>query len=723
MTASAEDEIGQATAATMRMRKIEGTVRASDKNSKSISVFQDMKLYDGYNIETLKNGYAWIELDSTKLIKLDAESRTVIQKSGKEMDIILKKGKLFFNVAQPLEEDESFFIRTSTTMVGIRGTCGWVEIVDKNTTRVFILEGTVTVAVIDPVSGEIKVDSVSGGDNVTCVVYGQTKPDDKCDIIRDRFSEEDVPGFVLVELVGDMKHVDEIFDRSKTDVDLRRLTKPAAKKRLQDEQEAVELAELTKAQLAAQKRAENKPQENNAASVSGSPVTPVTPVTPETRTFTVKFNSNGGSAVGSQTVEQGAALVEPAPTPTKDGHKFGGWFKDSACTQAWNFANDAVTEDTTLFAKWVMIVGNGTTGTLTWSVDETYTLTISGSGTMPDGSEPAMSAGGFPWHKKLFTSNIINVVVENGVTSIGSFAFAGLPNIKSITIPEGVTSIGMYAFRGCSGLESITIPKSLTSIEFGAFQYCSAAFNVNEDNTVFSSVDGVLFDKNMENLLQYHIGKQDSSYEIPNSVTSIGVCAFMGCKNLKSLIIPESVKSIGGTAFYTCSNFERIFIPKTMENIGAMAFVGCNKLNSGNVFFGGTPERWTALVSYSDYYERTGLPATLSPGNYNYTPPESTALLEEPENGETLLEMEEMSEKAVEFQEVKNALENEEAAVESKEPIEETDAESAATEVNETETSVPEETTSEESASAEETSTEAEEVTESEMSEAPESEF
>ena len=111
---------------------------------------------------------------------------------------------------------------------------------------------------------------------------------------------------------------------------------------------------------------------------------------------------------------------------------------------------------------------SGTCGeNLTWTyVESTKTLTISGTGKMTDYYVDNKA----PWYEK--REQIISIIIEEGVTSIGNNAFCGCSGLTSITIPQGVTSISDYTFSGCSGLTSITIPKGVTSIGNYTFYDC-----------------------------------------------------------------------------------------------------------------------------------------------------------------------------------------------------------------------------------------------------------
>ena len=126
-------------------------------------------------------------------------------------------------------------------------------------------------------------------------------------------------------------------------------------------------------------------------------------------------------------------------------------------------------------------------------------------------------------------SSLKSIRIPNSVTSIGDDAFRGCRRLTNVTIGNGVTSIGWGAFRGCSSLTSITIPDSVTSIGNSPFLGCSylTSIVVDNDNQYFTSIDGNLYNKDKTKLIQYAIGKTDSSFIIPDSVTSIGHAAFV----------------------------------------------------------------------------------------------------------------------------------------------------------------------------------------------------
>ena len=185
--------------------------------------------------------------------------------------------------------------------------------------------------------------------------------------------------------------------------------------------------------------------------------------------------------------------------------------------------------------------------------------------------------GAFSW-----CPNLTDVIIGNSVTNIGDWAFSGCDSLTNITIGNNVTSIGYDAFYYCTSLISVMIPDSVTNIGDNAFAWCTglSTITVNASNTVYSSVDGSLFNKNQTTLIQYPAGKAESIYTVPDSVTTIGFAAFAGCSSLTSVTIPVSVTNIGDDAFNYCTGLTNITIPNSVTNIGDRAFSGCYSLTN-----------------------------------------------------------------------------------------------------------------------------------------------
>ena len=165
-------------------------------------------------------------------------------------------------------------------------------------------------------------------------------------------------------------------------------------------------------------------------------------------------------------------------------------------------------------------------------------------------------------------TEITDLVIPSGVTSIGDYAFSSCFSLTSITIPNSVTHIGVSAFENSSGLTSIEIPNSVTSMGDRAFTKCAGLTSVTIGNSVTSIGDYAFFQC-----------RDLTSVTIGNSVTSIGDCAFQECLGLVSIALPNSVTSIGIGAFENCG-LTSIEISNSLTSINIRAFLDCSKLTS-----------------------------------------------------------------------------------------------------------------------------------------------
>lgn len=188
-------------AAAMRLRKTAGEVWVSDEKQKDVPLAEDLGLYSGYRVDTWEESYAWIDLDEVKLTKMDADSRVEVVKDGKDLEILVKSGSIFFNVTEPLAEDETMTIRTADLLVGIRGTCGWVDAEKK---QAALLEGKIRCEA----DGERA--NISAGEKVSLGEDGQ--------LTVTPLTARDVPEFVREELEEDEDFLQEILDDTGIDV-------------------------------------------------------------------------------------------------------------------------------------------------------------------------------------------------------------------------------------------------------------------------------------------------------------------------------------------------------------------------------------------------------------------------------------------------------------------------------------------------------------------------
>lgn len=179
--------------------------------------------------------------------------------------------------------------------------------------------------------------------------------------------------------------------------------------------------------------------------------------------------------------------------------------------------------------------------------------------------------------------NLTSSTISNSVTTIGHNAFYECTNLTDVIIPDSVTSIGNRAFYGCDRLTSVTIGNSVTTIGDEAFEWCGSLTGITVDvnNANYSSDSyGVLFNKNKTELIKYPAGNTRISYEIPDSVITIGNDAFKCCNNLTKVTIGSGVTTIGKYAFYNCDGLTDITIPDSVTTIGNYAFRSCYRLAS-----------------------------------------------------------------------------------------------------------------------------------------------
>ena len=166
------------------------------------------------------------------------------------------------------------------------------------------------------------------------------------------------------------------------------------------------------------------------------------------------------------------------------------------------------------------------------------------------------------------------------VTSVGISAFYYCESLTNIEIPDSVTNIGDGAFMCCTNLTEVKIPNSVTSIGSYAFTGCTSLkeITVDKDNQNYSSVNGVLFNKNKTELIAYP-DQKGNTYTIPDSVTSIGESAFHSC-SLTNITIPDGVTYIGRRAFEDCTNLTEVKIPDSVTSIENWVFSGCTSLTN-----------------------------------------------------------------------------------------------------------------------------------------------
>ena len=196
---------------------------------------------------------------------------------------------------------------------------------------------------------------------------------------------------------------------------------------------------------------------------------------------------------------------------------------------------------------------------LTWTLDSSGILTISGTGPMY-----GYSLHKNPWcdsalRNSGISTRVKNVEISSGVTTLGAYALSACDSMVSVSLPETLLAVGESCFFSSTALHNISIPNSVRSIGDCAFSGCNGLTRV----TLGSSLKG------------------------------IGGQAFKECSSLSSIVIPEGVTAIEYSTFEDCSNLMEITIPRTVTSIGRWAFDGCYGLSK--VTFTGTRAQWNAI--------------------------------------------------------------------------------------------------------------------------------
>lgn len=246
---------------------------------------------------------------------------------------------------------------------------------------------------------------------------------------------------------------------------------------------------------------------------------------------------------------------------------------------------------------------NGVCGTQAkwqYNIDEKK-LTIFGTGEMYNytAKEPA------PWQKL----DILSIVVDDGITSIGNYAFTNCTWVGEIKLPDTVVSIGDYSFKSCINLTYISLPDNITTIGSFAFDGCKELPSINIPSKL-NTLSSHIF-TNCVSFTEFTIPSNIKTLEngvfsgcsglinfvFPETVESIGESTFFNCSNLKNVTFSDSITSIPSCTFFWCENLTTVAIGKNAKNIGLTAFEHCDNL--AEIYYNGTEQEWNTITNVS----------------------------------------------------------------------------------------------------------------------------
>ena len=253
---------------------------------------------------------------------------------------------------------------------------------------------------------------------------------------------------------------------------------------------------------------------------------------------------------------------------------------------------------------------NGTASVSYCERDFVGSVTILSSITVDETSYTVTSIGSSAFYGCLVT----NIVIPDSVTTIESMAFDNCDLLAHVTLGNNVATIGSQAFYDCPSLSRITIPASVTEIGFGAFSACPLLLEiqVDENNSVYKDIDGVLFSKDGSIIYNYPNGKTNTFYSIPDSVTSIDSWAFMHSCMLTNIVIGNSITEIENFSFSGCTSLTSITIGNSVTKIGGYAFERCYSLTDINI------GNAVSVISYNAFEDCTSLAEIVIPNSVTF---------------------------------------------------------------------------------------------------------
>ncbi|MCR4673860.1 MAG: FecR domain-containing protein [Lachnospiraceae bacterium] len=317
------------TAITVRLLNCEGEVTLTDDAGNEKSMLEDMSLYSGYGLTTGADGLVKLGLDDTKMVTLNNNSKLGFEKEKKNIKLDLKEGQLYFNVKEKLADDESFDIETSTMVVGIRGTSGYVNAEDNEIT---ITDGVVEIHGTNDVTGGENSIKLYAGQKVKLELDNTKEGSDSVIFSVQEATLEDLPDFALKEIAEDEELAERVAEVFNVDVEeLQEEARTIIEKRAEESTEEQDVPGNVEVEVSEETQTENEPDSTTSTTVA------------ITHKITISIPN---SSSGSYTIDAGEAREGDTVTITamkNDGYKFTGWSSEGGIVV---FA-DATAETTT----------------------------------------------------------------------------------------------------------------------------------------------------------------------------------------------------------------------------------------------------------------------------------------------------------------------------------------------------------------------------------------
>lgn len=617
-----------ARATTMKLDSFKGSVTVKTMNGSQRKASKGMRLLNGYEVSTADGSEAFISLDNSKAVKLDAKSSVQVRQAGNRLELMIKSGKVFFNVSKPLKSNETLNVRSSTMVAGVRGTSGYATVHEEET-KMYLLEGNLGMTRTNPVTNKVETVQIKGGEVASSYKYEQKK----VDVTIEKFTEVDVPAFVVEEVAKDVELQKKIDTEELSALSSEKLLEV---KKYYDQgltQEEI----IEKVEEEEKKEEETNGEKNEENTVDIPSYVPSAPSSPAPTTkYAIQF-LNDSNEVISEVTWNGFEPPSDGGTWNKS-ISFRVLINNQPVSDAVSAANSHLYQPKYTLTESSGNAGSAAFGTTADGVWGAPVFTVGAAGVYqlkvelldPTDATKVLASNTLKYTiveaKDIFTyTDDVNGVIITGLTDYGN-------TLTEITIPETVDgktviyldtkkdtqsgeTVGIFqnniklqsvridatlkyipekTFYGCCMMSSVVLPETLEYIHDDAFGSCMELTSINLPSSLASigsnafancqSLNSVTLPSKLEGL---DIGTFDgckslTSVTIPEGYTYIADQVFMNCTSLESVALPATLQCIGGDAFAACSNLKSVTIPEDsqMTTIESRAFSGCNKMTN-----------------------------------------------------------------------------------------------------------------------------------------------